>query len=229
MATVRGYKKGIDNKELKEFIDKYTTHLVTLAARAGRESMKELREAIVKRWYNSTASRHMDYATVYESENKKTGNTIEITITSYIDPNKFEESKEAASSRNLFSSSYESLKKWRKRHEIGNRGSDGKKGGTGYWTYYDRNPSEENPLRQAIPMPYSIGEYLFKLPWEEGIFGLPPEARNTGSSWKNPAKNTTNKKGALEPYLNKALKKEWKKTVQKKFDEIRASDTYVMK
>lgn len=222
MSSIRGYKKGIDNAELKKFIDKYTDHIAHAAAQAGKEAMKELRESVVKGWYNSTAARHMNFATKYEaSDPKKVGNIINITVKSYVDSELFEQSKANSSLRNWFASPYESVKRWRERHEIGNRGSDGKRGGTGYWTYYDRNPSLKNPLRKVIDMPYSIGEYLFMLPWEEGIFGLPPEARHTGTRWKNPAKNTTNKKGALEPYLKSRMEKKWAKTVQKKFDEIK--------
>lgn len=222
MSSIRGYKAGINNPELKRLIDRYTEHFVRVAITAGKESMKELRESIVQQWYNSTAARHMKYATKYEADTpKKTGSIIEITIKSYVDSDLFEESKANASTRNWFASPYESVKRWRERHEIGNRGSDGKRGGTGHWTYYDRNPSEKNPLRNVISMPYTIGEYLFNLPWEEGIFGLPPEARHTDTGWKNPAKNTKNKKGALEPYLNKEIKKKWNKTVQSKFDEIK--------
>lgn len=224
MASIRGYKKGIKDPELRKFIDNYTARVITAATTAGKESMKELRESIVKKWYNSEESRakHMKAATRYEAESpKKTGHIYEITITSYVDPVLYERSKESSSSRNWFSSPYESVKRWRERHEIGNRGSDGKRGGTGHWTYYDRNPSEKNPLRDVMPMPYTIGEYLFNLPWEEGIFGLPPEARHTKTGWKNPAKNTVNQHGSLESYINKNLtERKWKQTVQKKFDEI---------
>lgn len=221
MPSIRGYKKGIDNNELKKVIDRYTAHITTIATQAGKEAMHDLRKAAVKRWYNSTAHQHMNNATVVESDSpKQRDKKIEIIIRSYVDVNLFEVSKASASDRNLFSSPYDSLVRWRKRHEIGNRGSDGTKGGTGYWTYYDRNPSNENPLRTVIDMPYSIGEYLFKLPWEEGILGLPPKARHTGTGWENPAKNIYNKHGSLESYLKKDLEKKWAKTVRNKFAKL---------
>lgn len=220
MPSIRGYKKGINNQALKDFVDKYTAHIATIAKNAGIEAMKELRTSAVKRWYNSTAHNAMNGATIYEADLPKQGNRkIEITIRSYIDINKFESLKKSASDRNQFSSPYDSLKRWRYRHEIGNRGSDGKRGGSGYWTYYDRNPSDENPLRKVISMPYSIGEYLFNLPWEEGIIGLPPYERHTGTGWVNPAGNTM-REISLKEYLDKDLEKKWAKTVRKKFAEL---------
>lgn len=204
MPSIRGYKRGIDSQALKQAVDKYTAHVATIAAKAGREAMRELRISAVERWYNSTANVHMNSATIVESDSPKQGDKkIEITIRSYVDIDKFEESKRGASSRNLFSSPYESVKSWRERHEV-----DG-------WQYYGRG--ERHP---AIDMPYSIGEYLFKLPWEEGIFALPPHERHTGTGWVNPAKNVYKKDGSLEIYLKKDLQKKWARTVSRKFSEL---------
>ena len=91
MPSIRGYKKGIDNEALKQAVDKYTAHIATIAAQAGREVMRELRRAAVKRWYNSTAHKHMNNATIVESDSPKQGDKkIEITIRSYVDIDKFE-------------------------------------------------------------------------------------------------------------------------------------------
>ena len=76
------------------------------------------------------------------------------------------------------------------------------------------------PSRPAINMPYSIGEYLFRLQWNEGLIGLPPQERYTDTGWVNPAKNVYNKNGSLEAYLKKDLANKWEKTVYKKFAEL---------
>ena len=220
MPTIRGYKKGIDDKALKKVIDNYTAHLTTIAANAGKEAMKELRTSAVKNWYNSTASSAMNMATHYESDSpKQSKGKIEITIRSYVNIDEFENYKREASMNNKHRSPYENLQRWRKRHEEGNRGSDGKRGSTGYWTYYDREPSETNPLRAVIDMPYTIGEYLFRLPWEEGIVGLPPHERHTGTGWVNPKPNKS--RDPLGTYVKDYINdKKWKKTVQKHFDKM---------
>lgn len=221
MPTIRGYKKGIDNEALKKAIDNYTAHIATVAARAGREAMKELRESAVKNWYgDSTAQYAMHNSTHYESDSpKQSKDKIEITIRSYINIDEFENCKRIASVNNKYRSPYEDLQRWRERHEKGNRGSDGKRGGTGYWTYYDRNPSEKTPLRTVIDMPYTIGEYLFKLPWEEGIVGLPPKERHTGTGWVNPKPNKS--RDPLSGYVKEYMDdKKWGKTVRKKFNEL---------
>ena len=220
MPSIRGYKKGINDKELKKAIDRYTSHIATIAAKAGREAMRELRRSAVKKWYNgSTASGHMNNATIVESDSpKQKKGKIEITIRSYVDIAKFEASKKNASENNKFSSPYENVVKWRERHEIGNRGSDGRRGGTGYWTYYDREPSNKNPLREVMNMKYSIGEYLFKLPWDDGTIGLPPNARDTGTGWVNPKPIVRDP--SLEEYVKKYLKDKWEETVSEKFAEF---------
>lgn len=215
---IRGYTKGINDKELKKAIDNYTARIVTIAAQAGKKAMQELRESAVKKWYkDSTAQYAMHKSTCYESDTpKQSNNKIEITIRSYINTEEFENQKRIASENNQYKHPYSNVKKWRERHEFGNRGSDGKKGGTGYWTYYDREPSEKTLLRETLKMPYSIGEYLFNLPWEEGIIGLPPKERHTGTGWENP------KPIQREPLKNieEGMKKKWGKTVQKHFDEL---------
>lgn len=222
MPTIRGSKKGIDDKALKKVIDNYTAHIATIAARAGREAMKELRESAVKKWYNSTAQYAMHNSTYYESDPpKQSKGKIEITIRSYVNIDEFEDHKRIASKNNKMRSPYENLLRWRERHEKGNRGSDGKRSGTGYWTYYDREPSETTKLRTVLEMPYTIGEYLFNLPWEEGIVGLPPKERKTGTGWVNP--KPTNPKEPLKDFLNGEqgqIKKKWNKAVQKKFNEL---------
>lgn len=220
MPTIRGYKKGIDNRALKKAIDNYTAHIATLAAQAGKKAMKELRESAVKKWYNSTAQYAMHCSTHYESDSpKQLEGKIEITIRSYVNLDEFENYKRKASENNKHRSPYEDLQRWRERHEIGNRGSDGKRGGTGYWTYYDREPSENNPLRTVLNMPYTIGEYLFKLPWEEGIVGLPPKERHTGTGWVNPKPNKDREplEGYVKEYMND---RKWKKTVQEHFNKL---------
>lgn len=218
MPSIRGYKKGIDSQALKEFVDKYTAHMATIAAKAGKQVMENIRSAAVRTWYHSTAEVAMNESTVYESDSpKQAKNKIEITIRSYIDINKFEEMKRSASDRNWFASPYESVKRWRERHE-----KDG-------WRYYGRESVhmyEENlnrlgtyqPSRPAISMPYSIGEYLFNLPWEEGIVGLPEEERYTDTGWVNPSKNA--QRDSLKSYVNERFKKEWSKQVNEEFAKI---------
>ena len=219
MPSIRGYKKGIDNQALKQAIDRYTAHIATVAANAGKAAMKEIRTKAVESWYHSTASTHMNSSTKVESDPPKQGDKkIEITIRSYIDINMFEASKQSASERNMFSSPYESVKRWRERHE---------KNG---WRYYGREQvhmDKDNlnrlgtyqPSREALSMPYSIGEFLFRLPWEEGIVGLPPHERFTGTGWDNPAKNITREK-SLREYVEDILVKKWARTVNKKMKEI---------
>lgn len=212
MPSIRGYKKGIDDKSLRDVIDKYTAHITTVAAKAGKKAMYKLRTSAVKRWYNSTAALAMNDATIYESDMPKQKNKqIEITIRSYVDIDLFEEYKKSASERNSMSSPYENLSRWRKRHE-----KDG-------WRYLGvKQPQMDDDIYKksfpAIKMPYSIGEYLFKLPWEEGIIGLPPNARNTGTGWKNP--KPIIKELSLESYLKKDLNKKWAKEVRKEFAEL---------
>ena len=220
--SIKGYTKGINNAALKQFINNYTARLTTVAAEAGKQAMRELRRSAVKNWYNSTAQEAMNKATYYESDPPKpSGDKIEITIRSYVNTEEFENYKRAASNSNKYKSPYENVRKWRERHEFGNRGSDGKRTniGAGYWTYYDREPSEETSLRTVLEMPYTIGEYLFILPWKEGIVGLPPKARHTDTGWDNPKSNKSRE--PLESYANKYIKKRWDKTVQEYFDKLR--------
>ena len=219
MPTIRGNTRGIDDAALKKIIDQYVDRIVRVVTTAGKEVMKELRIAAVKRWYNSTAANAMNNATKVESDSpKQNKDTITITIRSYVDVNEYEAQRIVSSERNLYSSPYNSVVRWRERHEIGNRDSEGNRGGTGFWTYYDQNPSKSNPLRKVMSMPYSIGEYLFKLPWEEGIFGLPPQARDTGTGWVNP-KNST-KGSSLKEYVEEDIKNKAEKKVNEKFWEL---------
>lgn len=219
MPSIRGYKKGINDQALKKAVDRYTAHIATIAAKAGKEAMIELRTSAVKNWYHSTASEHMNKSTKVESDTPRQGDKkIEITIRSYIDIDEYEASKSSASERNKFSSPYDSVKRWRERHE-----KDG-------WRYYGKEQvhmDKDNlnklgvnqPSRAAIQMPYSVGEYLFRLPWEEGIIGLPPHERFTGTGWENPAKNI-DRDNSLYEYVKKYFEKKWAKTVSKKFSEL---------
>ena len=68
-------------------------------------------------------------------------------------------------------------------------------------------------------MNYTIGEYLFKLPWEEGIIGLPPYARNTKTGWENPKPIVKEK--SLEAFLKEDMKKKWDKQVRKEFKTLK--------
>lgn len=221
MPSIRGYKKGINDKALRDVVDKYTAHVATVAAQAGKSAMYDLRRQAVENWYSSTGSNHMNKALKVESDKPKQGNRkIEITIRSYIDIDVFEESKRGASERNKYSSPYESVRRWRERHE-----KDG-------WRYYGKEQvrMDENdlnklgihqPSRPAINMPYSIGEYLFRLPWEEGIVGLPPKERFTDTGWVNPAKKRKNtRRSTLEGYVNKYMKKRWPTTVKDEFAKL---------
>lgn len=218
MPTIRGYKKGIDDAALKKMIDNYTARIVTIAAKAGKEAMKELRESAVKNWYSSTAQYAMHKATHYESDSpKQSKGKIEITIRSYVDIDEFENHKRIASSNNKYRSPYENVRRWRERHE-----KDG-------WRYYGKEQVHMNrdnlnklgtyqPSRAALNMPYSIGEYLFRLPWEEGIVGLPPHERYTDTGWVNPKPNKD--RDSLREYVNDYINKKWKKTVQEKFNKL---------
>ena len=209
MATIRGVHKGINDKALKNAIDNFCKETIHKAAVAGERLMREKRSSAVRTWYNSSSARAMNESTHYvRSKVKQNSDEFVITITSYVDEHEFEAIKKATSERDYYRNTYSNLAAWRYRHEIGNRGSDGRRGGTGYWTYMDREPSENNPLRTPIDMPYSIGEYMFNLPWEKGITGLPPYAKATGTGWRN-TKTTRGKKGNLRSYVKKQLKKVW--------------------
>ena len=211
MATIRGIHKGINDKALKEAIDNFCKETIHKAAVAGERLMREKRSSAVRTWYHSTSAIAMNDATHYvRSKVEQKGSEFVVTITSYVDENEFEEKKQERSERDQLRNTYSKLVSWRYRHEKGNRGSDGrrKKNG-GYWTYMDREPStksDEYRLREVIAMPYTIGEYMFNLPWEEGIIGLPPEARKTDTGWKNPK---SSQKDPLNKYVKEQLKKEW--------------------
>lgn len=215
MATYRGNTKGINDSALKEAINKYCGQVAVSAASAGKQLMEQVRSAAVRGWYQSTSADAMNMATTYTSKIKQKNGNYTITITSSVDEDAFEQEKEARSTRDYYKDTFQSLVDWRRRHEIGNRGSDGKIGGTGYWTYYNREPSQSNPLRATIPMPYSIGEYLFRLPWERGIKGLPPYEEQTGTGWRNP--KPLSGKGILKKYVSKRLKAEWTNENIKKY------------
>ena len=212
MPSIRGYSKGIDNKALKNAIDKYTAHIVTIAKQAGLEAMKEIRTAAVNSWYKRNSHNAMNSATVYEANKlKQYDNKVEITITSYVDIDKYEHYKREASENNLYSSPYESVKMWRERHE---------KNG---WKYLGiKQPQMDDDIYQksfpAVDMKWSIGEYLFVLPWKEGIKGLPDKERHTGTKWINPAKRMKVKHN-LETRVDNYFKKRWAKTVNKMFAE----------
>ena len=106
------------------------------------------------------------------------------------------------------SGTYGKVERWRERHE-----RDG-------WTYYNLGV---NP-QPAIKMECTISEYLFNLPWNEGIRALPPYERHTGTGWENPfaeKKSVGKGKGILETYLNNQFKRgKWGQTVQDEFDKL---------
>ena len=140
----------------------------------------------------------MNNATECKSKIKQSGDKLIITVTSYVDVNKYDAEKRARSDRNYFKDSYTGLAKWRERHE-----KDG-------WTYYNKRESYDNPTRSAIFMPYSIPEYLFVMPWEEGLRSLPLRERftDTGWVWSNPPANA--EKESLRQYVTKRLQKDYK-------------------
>jgi hypothetical protein len=196
MASYRGYTKGINDAALKKFIDNYTARMVSIAKQAGLAAMKELREAAVDKWYNGKNSKSMKRSTKYEIASVKQSNhKIDIVVRSYVDPSKFRDDRE--------DSSHSKVVKWRERHEV-----DG-------WRYCGVGEP-----REAIDMPYSVGEYLFRLPWEEGIIGLPPHERYTGTGWVNPNGDTT-QETTLQHDVEKHLSKHWDETVKTKFDEMK--------
>ena len=205
MSTIRGNKKGIKDKALRELIDRYTSRMAAAAAQAGKEVLKELRESAVLKWYSSDDSftgNAMNKATKYKSTILSSkGDEINILISSDIDFSKFDSVMSG-------SNKYHSIHEWRKRHE-----KDG-------WRYYGRGAK-----RKKIDMPLSVSEYIYNLPWEEGLTALPPHERKTGTGWKNPAseENIYNSLGNLEVYLKNKdgeIAKKWGKAVQKRFNEI---------
>lgn len=197
MATYRGSTKGIDDAALKEAINKYCGHVANIAASAGKKLMEKVRSAAVRGWYKNSSGDAMNNSTIYESKIKQYNGNYTITITSYIDINMFEAEKRSRSDRNYFKDSYSGLEKWRERHE-----RDG-------WTYYNKRESYDNPTRSAIFMPYSIPEYLFVMPWEEGLRSLPLRERftDTGWEWSNPPANAQGK--PLRQHVTARLQKEW--------------------
>ena len=213
MSTIRGYTKGINNKDLKDLIDSYASKMVTVAKRAGLEAMEEIRKNAVNTWYKSTARHAMNTSTKYKVESvSQKGTEIKIVFRSYVDMSEFEALKSEASSRNLYSSPYSSIVEWRKRHE-----KDG-------WQYKGvKQPQMDDDIHSksfpAVNMPYSIGEYMFRLPWEKGILGLPPYEKHTGTKWINP--DPSKKRKQLKGYVEGRFKKEWEKKFTEKYNKMK--------
>lgn len=204
MATFRGNTKGIDDAALKEAINKYCGSIANKAANAGLKLMEKVRSAAVRGWYNNSSGDAMNNSTIYKSKIHQNNGNYTITITSYVDINMFEAEKRSRSDRNYFKDSYSSLEQWRERHE-----RDG-------WTYYNKRESHDNPTRSAIFMPYSVPEYLFVMPWMEGLRSLPLRERytDTGWEWSSPPANAQGK--PLRDHVVKRLKDEWtNKNIQK--------------
>ena len=201
MPTIRGYTKGINNKELKRFINNYMARITTIAKNAGLEAMKELRESVVTKWYGGTpSSKAMNASTIYESKPsdiKQKKGKIEITVRSYIDSGIYESAIASFSPRK-----YTSVSRWKEKHEKP-------------WQFYGKGE-----VYTPLKMDFTVGEFLFNLPWEEGMIGLPPKERYTGTKWVNPAKKIYNGNGNLDDYLNNQMREKWNSAVKKKFKNL---------
>ena len=183
---------GIANKEeARKAIDSIIGQQVTKFKNAGIEAMKEIRFGAVNSWYGSGALNTMNASTICECESvKQTKEKVTITITSYVDPQKYDEIKRRNSEGEY------SIYDWREKHE---------KAG---WSW--GNVSNGSP----IPMGMSVSEYLIYIQWYLGIRGLPAHETSTGTGWINPTPHI--EKISMSECVASALRSKWEETVYKK-------------
>lgn len=192
MATYRVSLKGsniIDKEAARKVIDSVLGKEINKFKNAGINAMKELRTGAVNAWYGSTALNTMNASTEYFCESvKQNKDTITITITSGVDPKKYESIKKSKEAGHY------SIFDWRDKHE------------TSGWSW--GKVSNGNP----VPMGMSVGEYLIYSQWYLGQRGLPEEETSTGTGWVNPQPHIET---PMQDVVQSVIQSGWINTVNK--------------
>lgn len=195
MGKVDGIK--IDDKAVKDLVDKVLNQKTEYMVRQGKKAFKDLREGAVGTWMNNGNGRHqkINAATVYWHEITQTSDDYIVTIHSYVDAGLL---KQIGLSGTIY--------KWYEEH----RKSE--------WIYKGKDtPTTKRGtvFKKAVDMPYTPEEYYVKLKWDFGYIGLPPRETKTGTGWVNEhfvARNQT-----MKQYVEEQISTRWDTHVQKYF------------